>query len=537
MHFRHHSTHSTSENAEAFAQDPVGEDFPVNTSQVSLVSQDASHLHRHLSERIHAKIKAIPEHLDFVRPNEEWDNQIKETTRKHMEKHNHHLHPEASLTNLLAGSAAAAGYGGGAVHASTFPVTREDEHGFIAPGYDAPGYDAPGYNTPGYNAPSYNDPGYTQDQYPPRSAVTQSRQRMARIGSQERGVTNGYDDNYEPQLPAPRSTARELADESLSFITGPPSDNANFPQATRRQHSAPAQQPLNMNPPSQAPHGGAMTSAKANLHPAQLQIRPKASTPPYPSQQPTSVQPCTAKVTIKSTTQIINILRQLQIEGFFLPSNVAFLPSQLEERLRKQGLPGAMGRAAAGAGVQVPGCMPDVRSFGGQGEEVGERGVDEGEREVGMDEQGEISGDEGYEGGDAEGEDENATHGEADDEGYESRDGEGEHQNATNCEAEDDNEAGEHEDGYEHGEASDDEGHGEGEEARDCGGEEHGEGEESEVEQGGHEDEEVSEHEDEAEEGEAEEGAEEGEVDEDEVQDEVADEEGEYDNEDGEGEE
>lgn len=70
---------------------------------------------------------------------------------------------------------------------------------------------------------------------------------------------------------------------------------------------------------------------------------------------------------IKTTSQICDMIRQLEEEHFFDPRNISFLPAQLEVKLKEMGI-----TCATGAG------MPDEKSFGaGKVAEEGENGFDD----------------------------------------------------------------------------------------------------------------------------------------------------------------
>jgi hypothetical protein len=117
----------------------------------------------------------------------------------------------------------------------------------------------------------------------------------------------------------------------------------------------------------------------------------------------------------------------LDAEGFFNPNNIAFLPSQLEMMLKKQGM---ISTAGGRVGVTVPACMPDELAFGGGEVEGGsdKEAEDGGEVDGGSDKEAE-DGDAGYgegegaEGSEAEGEREE---GECDDDEYDEARPEGE---------------------------------------------------------------------------------------------------------------
>ncbi|KAE9373923.1 hypothetical protein N431DRAFT_544700 [Stipitochalara longipes BDJ] len=477
MHFRHHNT---PENTEVFVQNMV-ENSPIQAgaSQAKLVSQGTGQLHRKLSEKIHDSLKAHSE--SFLAPSPHWQKECDEAARRHKEKHDRHLHSEASMTNILASSSAAAGFG--VIHASTFTAAGDGQHDF--------------------NAPGHNSPGYHQDQYDSQASSSNFGAPAVSFGRQESGIAAANGNQYESKLPASPTTARELADESLGFISGPSSNDGNYtPHSNQVNSSVPTKQARNINSPAPYPNPSTL--------PAQLQIRPKPSTPPYPSQQSSnaSYPSCTAEVTIKSTSQIIDIIRQLQIEGFFNPSNVLLLPSQLEMRLKKQDVVGPTG--GRGPVVELPGCMPDERGFGAEGDGGGDKNREEGESRAHSDaEDGEMA-DEGEseknqgghddeshgEGEDGEGEDGEGDEGKGD--GGEGKDGEDGYDNESH------HEAGEDEHGE--GEDSEHEGHNEDEEAGETGDDEDGEnengaeshGEESEGEQSEHEDGDAEEHEDES---------------------------------------
>jgi hypothetical protein len=75
---------------------------------------------------------------------------------------------------------------------------------------------------------------------------------------------------------------------------------------------------------------------------------------------------------IKTTSQICDMIRQLEEEHFFDPRYIALLPEQLEKKLKEIGITCATGAS-----------MPDEKSFGaGKVAEEGENGVeDEGYQE------------------------------------------------------------------------------------------------------------------------------------------------------------
>jgi len=421
MHFRHHS-HSTTENQEVNDQDQAeNSPVPTNASQVSLVSQGSGHLHRKLSEKIHSSLKAHAE--SFLVLNPEWNEECAELAKRHKDRRHHNPHSETTMIDMMARSSAAAGYG--AVHASTFPVVQDEQHAFNAPDYDAPS----------------NSRGPQQDAYPLQPPVARSDQPTARVGPQENGIALAYNNQHARKPPARRTRAPEISDESPALISGP------------------AQQYENTG--SSSPH----LNPNANPIPAQLQIRPKPTTPPYPSPLANaSATPCTAKVTIKSTAPIIDIIRQVQVEGFFKPENVTFLPAHLEMRLRRLGVGGV--QSGGVKAVEAPGCMPDARSFGGVVERGGDEDIDrgEGDHELGSNAEGggEVGEGNGEEHGGGQ-DNEDHSEGEGGDDGYE----DDSHHEAGDYEHREGSEAGE----YDHDEGSDAEGHAESDQAGD---DEHG---------------------------------------------------------------
>jgi hypothetical protein len=271
-----------------------------------------------------------------------WHAKIEETAKRHVEKHVPYPHSPDSTTEMLAASSAAAGF---AHHASTFPIAKDDQHA---------------YNAPTSREESSDDQSQT--------SFTEHDQPNANLGPQASGVVtaNEAQDGRNSQ-----TVAGELAAESLAFVPHGDSCTSNFaPQTNHANHLPPVQ--TRQNPTAyRKDHHRPIFSDPANSLPPQLQIRPNTSTPPSqhppppypaPNASANSQPPCTAEVTIKTTPQIIDIIGQLDAEGFFNPNNIAFLPSQLEVMLKKQGV---VSTAGGRVGVTVPACMSDELAFGG----------------------------------------------------------------------------------------------------------------------------------------------------------------------------
>jgi hypothetical protein len=327
MHFKHRVT---PENTSIFVQKLVeSSPIPASSNQAKLVGQGAGFLHRKLSEK--AKHHS-----------ESWQAKIEETAKRHVEKHVPYPHSPASTTEMLAASSAAAGF---AHHASTFPIEKDDQHA--------------------YNAPTSRKE-LSEDQ--PQAAFSENDQPNANLGPQASGVVtaNEAQDGHNS-----RTVAGELAAESLAFVPHGDSRASNFaPQTNHANHLPPVQAP--QNPTAyRKDHLRPLFSNPATSLPPQLQIRPNTSTPPSqhppppypaPNTSTNSFPPCTAEVTVKTTPQIRDIIRQLDAEGFFNPNNIAFLPSQLEMMLKKQGM---ISMAGGRVVVTVPACMPDDLAFGG----------------------------------------------------------------------------------------------------------------------------------------------------------------------------
>jgi hypothetical protein len=359
MHFKHRVT---PENTSAFVQKLVeSSPLPASSNQAKLVGQGAGFLHRKLSEK--AKHHS-----------ESWHAKIEETAKRHVEKHVPYPHSPASTMEMLAASSAAADF---AHHASTFPIAKDDQHA---------------YNAPTSRRESSDD----QSQ----ASFSEHDQPNANLGPRASGVVTA---NEAQDGRNSRTVAGELAAESLAFVPHGDSCTPNLaPQTNHANHLPPVQTPRNPTA-YRKDHLRPLFSNPAISLPPQLQIRPNTSTPPshhppppypVPNTSATSFPPCTAEVTIKTTPQIRDIIRQLDAEGFFNSNNIAFLPSQLEMMLKKQGM---ISMADGRVGVTAPACMPDELAFGG-GEVKGES-----DREAEAEDAGYGEG-EGAEGSEAEGE-------------------------------------------------------------------------------------------------------------------------------------
>lgn len=242
-----------------------------------------------------------------------WKKEIEEIKqRKHLQ-HEHSFHSSGSTTDLLAGSSAAAGSN---------------------------------LNENSSQAPSSQD-----DQLADNS------------GPQTSGITTAEDVQGDSES---QTTAEEVADESEAVDSEDPSTAVDsppeLPQGTQTGESP-------QNTPTNSPRPSSSTS---NALPTQLQIRP-----PYPDQRtPSSSSVSNGSVRIKTTSQICDMIRQLEAEHFFDPRFIALLPEQLEKKLKEMGI------TCAG--------MPDEKSFGaGKVAEEGENNCE----------------DEGYEEGEGEGKD------------------------------------------------------------------------------------------------------------------------------------
>ena len=359
MHFKHRIT---PENTSTFVQKLVeSSPLPASSNQAKLVGQGAGFLHRKLSEK--AKHHSTS-----------WHAKIEETAKRHVEKHVPYPHSSDSTTEMLAASSAAAGF---AHHASTFPIAKDDQHA---------------YNAPTSREESSDDQSQT--------SFTEHDQPNANFGPQASGVVTA---NEAQDGRNSWTVAGELAAESLAFVRHGDSCTSNFaPQTNHANHLPPVQ--TRQNPTAyRKDHHRPIFSNPASSLPPQLQIRPNISTPPSqhppppypaPNTSANSQPPSTAEVTIKTTPQIRDIIGQLDAEGFFNPNNIAFLPSQLEVMLKKQGV---VSTAGGRVGVTVPACMPDELAFGG-----GE--VEGGSHKEAEDDDASCGEGEGAEGSEAEGE-------------------------------------------------------------------------------------------------------------------------------------
>ncbi|KAH8763842.1 hypothetical protein BGZ57DRAFT_1007406 [Hyaloscypha finlandica] len=349
MHFKHRIT---PENTSTFVQKLVeSSPLPASSNQAKLVGQGAGFLHRKLSEK--AKHHSTS-----------WHAKIEETAKRHVEKHVPYPHSSDSTTEMLAASSAAAGF---AHHASTFPIAKDDQHA---------------YNAPTSREESSDDQSQT--------SFTEHDQPNANFGPQASGVVTA---NEAQDGRNSWTVAGELAAESLAFVRHGDSCTSNFaPQTNHANHLPPVQ--TRQNPTAyRKDHHRPIFSNPASSLPPQLQIRPNISTPPsqhphlriqHQIHQPTPSLPALPK----------DIIGQLDAEGFFNPNNIAFLPSQLEVMLKKQGV---VSTAGGRVGVTVPACMPDELAFGG-----GE--VEGGSHKEAEDDDASCGEGEGAEGSEAEGE-------------------------------------------------------------------------------------------------------------------------------------
>jgi hypothetical protein len=388
MHFKefkeilHH--HNTPEDTQASVQKLLEHSpIPLTRNEVEVIRTGAAIIQRKLSS---------PSTSTHLSHHQSWRKEIEEAKQKHLQKHNaaYGHHSAASTIDILAASSSAAGF---APHANSFPSAKDAQHGpSHATDYDEPDADLP--------PPSYSESGAPDaNSGPQSSSVTMEKDAQQSLGS--------------------RTLAGELEDESLGFVPEPDSPTANCPpqalppQANQSPRYPPAQGAQNPSPSLESPRS---SSSTPNALPSQLQIQHNT---PYPSQPtPASFPPCIAEVTIKTTSQISDIICQLDQEHFFEPRKIAFLPAQLEMKLEQIGV-----SPKEGSG---PACMPDEKSFGAAGEgdndhEDGGEGEDEGYEE-GEGDQGENEAEnEGENGGEGEVEGEGEGEGEGEeynDEGY-----------------------------------------------------------------------------------------------------------------------
>jgi hypothetical protein len=305
-----------------------------------------------------------------------WQKEIDDLKQKRREKHEaaHGHHSAASTTDILAASSSAAGF---APHANSFLSAKSAQHGpSRATDYDEPDADLP---PPPYSEPSAPD----ANPDPESSSVTTETDAQQSAGS--------------------RTLAGELEAESLGFVPETDSPTANYPpqvipsKANQSPRCSLAHAPQNPAPSSESLHS---SSSAPNTLPPQLQIQRNT---PYLSQRITaSFPPCDSEVTIKTTSQIRDVIYRLQEEHFFDPRNIAFLPAQLEMKLKKFGVTSKKDAVGVGAGSAKPACMPDGKSFGAV-EEGDNDHEDDGESEDKGYKEGD--GDEGENDGENEGED------------------------------------------------------------------------------------------------------------------------------------
>jgi hypothetical protein len=195
-----------------------------------------------------------------------WKQEIEEIKHRKQLQHEHSFHSSGSTTELLASSSAAAGSN--------------------------------------LNANSSQAPSAQDDQLADTS------------GPQTSGITTAEDTQGDSES---QTTAEEVADESEAVDSEDPSPAVDsppeVPQATQTGESP-------QNTPTNSPRPSSSTS---NALPAQLQIRP-----PYPDQRtPSSFSVSNGSVMIMTTSQICDMIRQLEREHFFDPKYIALLPEQL----------------------------------------------------------------------------------------------------------------------------------------------------------------------------------------------------------------
>jgi hypothetical protein len=282
MHFGKHHSHSTPEDTEALVQKLIDKSHVnIDPSEAKLIAKGAGIFHSRFSDSTtHAERKAS------------WKKELEEIKqRKHLQHAaDHGLHSSGSTTDILAGSSAAAG---SARHTNTFPIASGDQNG--------------------PNSPTDCE---ELNENPSQASSSQDDQLADSSGPQtsDDPTTEDAQDDFDSRTPS-----GDLADESLAVDSEPRSPAANSPSPKLPQLTHTGQSPQNTRTDSR----GASPSTSSAV-PAKLRIRA-----PYPNQPtPPSSPVSNGSVTIKSTSQICDVIGQLQDERFFDPRNIAFLPAQ-----------------------------------------------------------------------------------------------------------------------------------------------------------------------------------------------------------------
>ncbi|PMD15307.1 hypothetical protein NA56DRAFT_350505 [Hyaloscypha hepaticicola] len=175
---------------------------------------------------------------------------------------------------------------------------------------------------------------------PSEASSAQDDQLADNSGPQTSGITTAEDaqDDSESQ-----NTAGEVADESLAVDSEPRSPAADSPPQELPQSTETGQCPQN------TPTKHTSTSSPVS----------------------------NGSVMIKSTSQICDMIRQLEEEHFFDPRYIALLPEQLAKKLKEMGMSCATSSS-----------MPDEKSSGA--EKVAEEGENGVEDEANQEGEGEI---------------------------------------------------------------------------------------------------------------------------------------------------